>query len=96
MKKSILFLIVFFGFASVIIAQDKSKPDSENIYTALRPADGNPVVFNSQEELNAKIEAKKKNILTLIKENSGDTAQVRILREQLWRFENAVVKPVKK
>ncbi len=92
----ILLLLACLSITSVTIAQDKEvqnkKTASENIYTSLKPADGTPVVFNSQEDLNAKIQTKKNNVLALIKENAGDSVQVKILREQLWRFENATVK----
>ena len=87
--KIILVLITFFFCSNLCLSQSSTK---ENIYTSLKPADGKPVVFNSQEELNAKIESKKNNVITLIKDNASDTGQVRLLREQLWRFENAVVK----
>ncbi len=92
MKKNIFLFIACVSFATIAVAQDRTIKTSETIYTSLKPADGNPAVFSSQEELNAKVEMKKNNVKALIKENSADTAQVRLLREQLWRFENAIVK----
>jgi len=98
MNKNIL-LFACLSLASISFAQDKTvngkKAVSENIYTSLKPADGTPAVFSSKEDLDSKVQNKKNNLLILIKENSGDTAQVRILREQLWRFENAIVRTPK-
>ncbi len=96
MNKSILILFAILSFTSLTFAQENKKPQQEVIYTPLKPADGTPAVFTTQEELNAKVPVKKTNLLNLIKENSTDTAQVRMLREQLWRFENAIVKAPKK
>jgi hypothetical protein len=100
MNKNVLLLFVGLSITSLSNAQDRStenkKAGSENIYTSLKPADGTPAFFSSQEDLNAKVPGKKSALLNLIKENAGDTAQVRMLREQLWRFENAIIKPANK
>lgn len=93
MKKNLTSLI-FAALTSISLAQNKSEKSSktnENIYTSLRPSDLQPAVFSSQNELNEKIEDKKNKTLLLIKENKDDTLKLRIYREQLWRFENAIV-----
>ncbi len=99
MKKTAL-LFTFLWFAALLSAQDNSstskKISPENIYTSIKPADGQPAVFNTHEELTAKIQDKKDKTILLIKENQTDPAMVKIYREQLWRFENAVVLEVPK
>lgn len=99
MLKNGIFSLVFMSVVSLSNAQDGKASKSkqvENIYTSIKPADGQGVVFNTQEELDQKRDFKKNNIIDQIKENSSDTSRVRFLRMELWRFENAVVKPVNK
>lgn len=99
MKKSLLLAISLFAFSTITLAQVKStdnKVIKENIYTSLKPADGQPAVFSSQEELNGKLQDKKDKTILLIKENEKDPVQVKMYREQLWRFENAIVQEPKK
>lgn len=98
LKKSLLSLLFMSAF-SFANAQDGKASKSkvvESIYTSIKPADGQGVVFNTQEELDQKRDFKKNNIIDQIKQNSSDTAKVRLLRMELWRFENAVVKPINK
>jgi hypothetical protein len=87
--------VSYFSIAQINSATVSKKP-AENpvtdIYTSIKPADGNPVIFSSQEELESKIQSKKDNILGMIRQNASDTAKVRYLRQELWRFENAIVK----
>jgi hypothetical protein len=84
------------SFSIAQINSAVSKKPAENpvtdIYTSVKPADGNPAVFSSKEELESKIQYKKDNILGMIRQNASDTAKVRYLRQELWRFENAIVK----
>lgn len=95
MKKIFLLMIAFF-FVCSLDAQNvnskSKKAETENIYTALMPKDGQPAVFNSKAELDAKIADKKNGIINLIKANEKDTEKVKYYREELWRFENAIVK----
>jgi len=89
-------LFVLFALTSRMLAQEKTAENKiavpENIYTSLRPADAQPAVFSSQEQLNTCIQDKKNKTIALIRENEKDPVKVKVYREQLWRFENAVVK----
>ena len=60
-------------------------------FTSLKPADGNPVYFSSQEELNNYRAMKTLAIKEQILENQDDKNKVEYLRKELWRFENAMV-----
>ncbi len=94
--KKIILLFVFAAFSYTITAQvkptEKKRTSADVSYTSLKPADGQGAVFNSQEELDAKIESKKSNMVELIKANESDPIKVKMYREELWRFENAVVR----
>jgi len=95
MKKIFLVMMAFFlvNTISVQTGNSKSKKTAgENIYTALMPKDAQPAVFNSKVELDAKIADKKNGIINLIKANENDAEKVKYYREELWRFENAIVK----
>jgi hypothetical protein len=67
------------------------KESNGSIYSPLKPADNRPAVFSTKEELDAKVSDKKQGIMALIYENRADDAKVRYYREELWRFENAIV-----
>lgn len=99
MKKISLLILVFISTTFVSVAQDgkttTKKNVEESIYTSLKPADGQGAVFNSKEEMQAKIQDKKDKMIGLIKENANDPVKVKQYREELWRFENAVVKELK-
>jgi len=94
MKKNLI-LFVFLLLVAVSEAQERSDKSkqvvNENIYTSIQPADLQPAVFSSQKELDEKIQDKKNKTIALIKANQNDTLKVRVYREQLWRFENAIV-----
>lgn len=97
MKKiPILLLFLTAGFASTAQTNNATSPakteTKENIYTSLKPADGQVVVFHSKEEMEAKVEGKKENMREFIRQNANDPERVKYYREELWRFENAVVK----
>lgn len=99
MNKISLLFIGLIASVSVSMAQNNSaspkKVGSDDIYTSLRPADGQGAVFNTKEELDAKVQDKKDKMISMIKANAADTAAVRQLRYELWRFENAIVAPKK-
>ena len=63
----------------------------EQLFTSVKPADGAPAVFATQEELNAKQGFKIENTKQKLMENRNNPEMVRFLQEELWRFENAVV-----
>lgn len=91
--------ILFFAcvLPSFSFAQNKSvkinnKSKTENIFTSLKPLDGLGYVFSSQEDLNNSVPGKKNYVISQIVKNEKDSLKVIMLREELWRFENAVVK----
>jgi len=98
MNKINLLFLALIASVSVATAQNNSpggKTGNGDIYTSLKPADGQGAVFNTKEELDAKVQDKKDKMILMIRENANDTAMVRQLRYELWRFENAVVVPKK-
>ena len=94
-KAASIFIIAFLALSSVSVAQDRTsatkKATEENIYTSLKPADGQPAVFSSQQEKDAKVQGKKDAVVLMIRENANNPEKVKYLREELWRFENAIV-----
>lgn len=94
--KKVSFLFIFFVSTFGIVAQEKNstvnKPNNPSVYTSLKPNDVQPAVFSSQAELNAKIQDKKDKIQSLIAANVNDSIKFKYYREELWRFENAIVK----
>jgi hypothetical protein len=101
MKKPIILALVFMAFGFIGLAQNKTTSgkmaQEGSVYTSLKPADAQPAVFSSKEELDSKIQDKKNRTLEQIKLHADDPVKVKALREQLWRFENAIVQlPVTK
>ena len=94
MKKLLLPIAVF--SVSLVYGQEQVNTSSanaaESIYVSVKPADESPVVFANQEELDSKKDEKIEKIKTLIKEYQSDPNELLRLREELWRFENAIVK----
>jgi hypothetical protein len=98
MKKPTILALIFTAFGFIGLAQNshtssKVAKEEGSIYTSLKPADAQPAVFTTKEELDAKIQDKKNRTLEQIKTHANDPAKVKALREQLWRFENAIVQP---
>jgi len=97
MNKRKTFAILFVMFALLTFAQTSSdgiirgNANPNEIYTPLKPADGKGAVFNTQAELNSKIQSKKDNMIAMINANINDPVKVKYYREELWRFENAIV-----
>mgnify|MGYP001071432493 CR=1 FL=1 len=93
MKKVILCVAIFCG--SVVVnntyAQEATELHQEDILTSIKPADGQPAVFANRMELEQKVDFKIENTKRAILENKNDAVKVRQLREELWRFENAIV-----
>lgn len=91
MKKLLLSILVM----STCVAygqEQSSNHHSESIYVSIKPVDESPAVFASQEELDEKKNDKIEKIKTLINENQNDSVELQRLREELWRFENAIVR----
>lgn len=99
MKKSVFLILCCLLISNFIFSQAVTPANkkilTENIYTSLKPIDGQGAVFNTKEELDAKVQDKKDKMLALIKENANDPIKVKTYREELWRFENAVVQAPK-
>ena len=77
--------------------QNEPTPQFESLdaemFISIKPEDGHPVVFPTQEEMDAKITDKIEKIKQLIYENRDNPALVEGFRRDLWRFENAIVQP---
>lgn len=99
MKKELLFAI--FGF--VIISSSVSFSQTTPVYppvrkettettevTSLKPANASPATFSTKEELDKTVPMKIAKIKEMIKAEKNDE-RIKVLREDLWRFENAVV-----
>ena len=100
MKKQIL-LFIFTTSIYLATAQNNSgnkaiTGGNVDIYSPLKPKDGQPAIFDNQADLNAKIQDKKDKTIALITASIGDSLKVRVYREQLWRFENAIIKGSRK
>ncbi len=63
----------------------------EQLFTPQKPANGRPAIFASQADLEAKQAIKIEGIKQKLIANRNDPQMVNTLKEQLWRFENAVV-----
>jgi hypothetical protein len=95
MNKFLLFLgILLLGFFSTnTFAQENSVTNSsDEVYTALKPADAKPMIFYSQEELELAVPEKIESCKLAISENLNTPERVQYNREQIWRLENAIVK----
>lgn len=94
MKRVIFCVAIFCGSVGVnnIYAQETTELQQEDILTSIKPADGQPAVFSNQVDLENKVDSKIEEIKKMILENRNDAVKVNHLREELWRFENAIVK----
>ena len=94
MKRVMLCIAIFCGSAMVnnTYAQETIELQQENILTSIKPVDGQPAVFSNQVDLENKVGLKIEEIKKMILENRNDTVKVNHLRQELWRFENAIVK----
>lgn len=96
MKKLVILFTALMAFSLSGFSQNKEKtiPSQEtqkSIYTSLKPSDATPATFSTQEELNEKVPAKKSAIKDQITLNKDKPERIKQLREDLWRFENAIV-----
>lgn len=97
MKRTfIMFGILLLGsnvFGQELTNNTNIQVQKEDILTSIPPTDMSPVVFTTQEELELKLNDKILNVKALIIENKDNPERLRYYREELWRFENAIVKP---
>lgn len=86
-----LLMMASLGFSQNAVQGKTVSKSAEEIYTPLKPKDASPAVFNSKAEMEAKKQSKIQATLELIKKNKDNPELVLQYREQLWRFENAIV-----
>lgn len=101
MKGTLLFVsLVIMLSTSEIFAQmtvapvTKTSTNNESVAyetTALKPVDGQPYTFPSKEVLENSVPEKINGLHDQILSGKNTEAQIKELREQIWRFENAVV-----
>jgi hypothetical protein len=100
MKKTVTIVFALFCITSTSKAQNNpnEKPNivSENVYTPLKPANASAYIFATQEQYNQKTDSKKNAILSQIKSNIDNPEKVKVLRENLWRLENATIRTEEK
>ncbi|MES2800797.1 MAG: hypothetical protein V4638_12325 [Bacteroidota bacterium] len=101
MNKTLLFAsIIFTTFVSfnslsqMTVAPEKKSIDlTANQSNSLKPADGIPLKFSTQAELDMAVPQKKADVQEMIQSNKYSGERLIALREQLWRLENAIVSP---
>ncbi len=100
--KKMMIAIGLFALSTGAIAQNSPNENSvtiemsdNDLFTSIKPIDASPVVFPTQEELDAKIDGKIDAIKQQLVANQNDAEKVAYLKRELWRFENAIVKPKK-
>lgn len=98
MKRSLLLTAVTLIISLFSFSQEKAvyppKPvvkSESTVVGSLKPADATPATFGSKEELEKTVPMKMAAIKEAINSGKYDDVQLQKLREELWRFENAVV-----
>jgi uncharacterized GH25 family protein len=98
MKRSLLLTAVTLIISLFSFSQEKSvyppKPvvkSESTVVGSLKPADAAPATFGSKEELEKAVPMKIAKIKETINSGKLDDVQLQKYREELWRFENAVV-----
>lgn len=96
MKKRHLFTMALIVISLLSFSQNTAAAQSisttpEVLFTPLKPKDGSPVVFSSRQELEQKKPLKINGIKDEIRVNQNNPEIIKHLREQIWRFENAIV-----
>jgi hypothetical protein len=103
MKRSLLLtavtlIISLFSFSQEKVSTSlRPTPKKEVVETespstlSLKPADAAPATFGSKEELEKAVPMKIAKIKETINSGKLDDVQLQKYREELWRFENAVV-----
>ena len=67
-----------------------SKQPNQEI-TSLKPIDGYAAVFTTQVDLDQTVPMKIAKIKEMIASGQYGEDRIKVLREELWRFENAIV-----
>jgi hypothetical protein len=98
MKKRKYLLVTLLGMVNFLLTAQNDKQSAKEEpqkITSICPIDKTPAVFSTREELEAKVQGKKDRLILAIGQHAGDSIKVRQLKEQLWRFENGIVKQAK-
>lgn len=101
MKKTIIalgFVVVnsfIYGQTMNTETTEQAKLSDTELFTAHKPLDGNPAVFASKAELEEKKAIKISNTKEKLLANRENPEMVKMLQEELWRFENAIAKEIK-
>ena len=100
MKKTLLICTVLFtsllSFETIaqeakpITAISKQQNQIQEI-TSLKPADGFGAQFTTQADLDQTVPLKISKLKEMIASGQYGEDRIKILREEMWRFENAVV-----
>lgn len=91
---TILFVFCFIGLGisqSDVSAKPANVKVEETKSESVKPADGIPAKFSSKEELESAVPLKTAKIKEMIQSGQYSGDRLRVLREELWRFENAIV-----
>jgi len=96
MKKTHLIAsaLIFMSLSAFSQQNTPVKTDSqvqEEVFTPLKPLDASPAVFSSKQELEQKKPLKINGVKDEIRIHKNNPEMIKQLREQLWRFENAIV-----
>jgi len=89
--KKVLLLSATVVFSLALNAQSSSTILTKEMIHADRPADAIPKFFKSQEELDKMVPQKVDELKQLILDNQSNIDKVFYYREEIWRYENAIV-----
>lgn len=98
MKKTLI-IFSFITVSSLTFGQTEKQISNTNqseLFQSRKPADGYPSVFADKAELDAKKADKIDKTKQKLMENKDNPEMVKFLQEELWRFENAIAKEIKK
>lgn len=100
--KKLMMAIGFTVLGTAVYSQTESKvtiqtvtSTDNDLFKSIKPADGAPAVFANQAELDAKRADKIDKVKQRLMENKENPEMVKFLKEDLWRFENAIAKEIK-
>jgi transcription antitermination factor NusA-like protein len=90
--KKLLLLILLCGATTITsYAQSAATRVTVEMVTSLPPEDGTPMVYGSQGEMNRKVKEKIQECKQLVVKHQDDPTKASFYREELWRYENAII-----
>ncbi len=100
MKMNTLKLFLFFTsllsmnqmFAQSTNVRTENQIETREEYTPLKPENGKPFIFSTKAELAEAKQKKTQVIKAEINNSISNPVRVKMLREDLWRIENAIIK----